>query len=47
MFYLNADCSAKKGKKNPMTKHRTVLITASLAMLLAIVPLPVARADIF
>ena len=37
-----------KRKKNPMTKHWTVLVTASLATLLAIfAPTPVARADIF
>ena len=37
-----------KRKKNPMTKHWTVLVTASLATLLAIfAPAPVARADIF
>ena len=38
----------KKRKKNPMTKHWTVLVTASLATLLALfAPAPVARADIF
>ena len=38
----------KNRKKNPMTKHWTVLVTASLATLLALfAPAPVARADIF
>jgi uncharacterized protein YjbI with pentapeptide repeats len=45
---LIADRSAKKRKKNPMTKHWTVLVPASLATLLTIVaPASVARADIF
>ena len=38
----------KKRKKNPMTKRSTILITASLATLLALfAPAPVARADIY
>ena len=38
----------RQRKKNPMTKHWTVLVTASLATLLALfAPTPVARADIF
>jgi uncharacterized protein YjbI with pentapeptide repeats len=38
----------KKRKKNSMTKYWTVLVTASLATLLAtFAPMPVARADIF
>jgi uncharacterized protein YjbI with pentapeptide repeats len=38
----------KKRKTNPMTNHWTVLVTASLAMMIALfAPVPLARADIF
>jgi hypothetical protein len=39
--YAIADHSAKKRKKNPMTKYWTVLVTASLATLLALAALAV------
>src|SRR6188768_2468828 len=38
----------KKRKTNPMTNHWTILVTASLAMMIALfAPVPLARADIF
>src|SRR6476620_8032314 len=45
---FNRGLHRKKRKKNPMTKHWTVLITASLATLLAMLaPAPSVHADIF
>jgi len=47
-IHFNSLTNYQKGTKNPMTKYWTVLVTASLATLLALLaPALVARADVF